>query len=286
MTHSQQLPAGSRSLLHISDPHFGRERVEVVKALLALHRQLAPRLVIVSGDLTQRARPAQFDAAQAFFATLDAAATLVIPGNHDVPIYNLLARLRSPYGRYRGAFGDLLEPVYEDDQVLVIGVNTSTPRRRVDGEVNAGQVAAVVQRLGQASPDQLRIVVVHQPVAVPPGSERQRLLHGASEAVPAWVNAGADLVLGGHIHLPYVLSLPEHFAGLQRAAWVVHAGTAVSDRLRMDAPNSVNELRFDVTAGVPAVTVVRWDYCEAQERFRVEAETPLLPDRDTARQAH
>lgn len=253
-----------------------------MQALRALHAELAPRLVIVSGDLTQRARPAQFDAAQAFLAALQATATLVIPGNHDVPIYNLLARLSSPYGRYRGAFGDLLEPVYQDQEVLVIGVNTSTPRRRVDGEVNAGQVAAVAQRLDQATPEQLRIVVVHQPVAVPAGSERQRLLHGAAEAVPAWVNAGADLVLGGHIHLPYVEPLQQHFEGLQRAAWVVHAGTAVSDRLRMDAPNSVNELRIQRAAGRPAVSVVRWDFSEAEQRFVVQGETRLEPDRAVA----
>lgn len=265
-------------LLHLSDPHFGAERPEVVRALLALARALSPNLTVVSGDLTQRARPDQFRAAGRFFADLKGvtggAPQLIVPGNHDVPILNLLARVRDPYGRFRQTFGPDCEPVFDDAAVCVLGVDTSTPRRRVDGEVSPQQCKRVCDALTAARPEQLKVVVVHQPVAVPAASERQRLLHGGQAAARAWGAAGADLILGGHIHLPYALPLAEAIEELRAPLWLVHAGTAVSDRLRMGAPNSVNE--FSYTRETRALRLRRWDYDEGSESFRVHSAPSLL----------
>ncbi|MGI9325030.1 MAG: metallophosphoesterase family protein [Pseudomonadales bacterium] len=265
-------------LLHLSDPHFGAERPEVVAALLGLHKKLQPDLVVLSGDLTQRAWPYQFKRAGAFLEALNPRARLLIPGNHDLPIINLLARVTRPYALYQQTFGGELEPVFESDSVLVIGVDTSTPSRRIDGEVTAAQVQRVCALLRSATAQQLRLVVVHQPVAVPAHSERQRLLHGAADAVPAWVAAGADAVLGGHIHLPFVLPLEVNYPQLQRRAWVIHAGTAVSDRLRMAQPNSVNELQFQPTPK-PKLVVVRWDFGEQDASFAITDTHELVLDR-------
>jgi predicted MPP superfamily phosphohydrolase len=98
-------------LLQISDPHFGTERPEVLQALERFAEALAPQVVVMSGDITQRATRVQFAAARAFVDRLAAPATLVIPGNHDIPLFDLAARCFSPYGRYMEAFGDDLEPV-------------------------------------------------------------------------------------------------------------------------------------------------------------------------------
>ena len=194
-------------LLQISDTHFGTEQPAVVEALVDFTKRLAPDVILLSGDITQRARRAQFAAARAFVDALGAPRTLVIPGNHDIPLFNLAARIFHPYRNFIRAFGSDLEPQYSSPSMLLICVNTTRPSRHKDGEVSAEQIARVSERLRAAAHQQVRIVVTHQPVHVIREHDIQNLLHGHSAAVRAWSHAGADLILGGHIHLPYVRSL-------------------------------------------------------------------------------
>ncbi|WP_459617531.1 metallophosphoesterase family protein [Bordetella sp. 2513F-2] len=246
-------------VLHISDTHFGTEVEPVVEALRALCANLRPDLVLLGGDITQRARRGQFAAARRFVESLDRP-LLAVPGNHDIPLYNLFARLFDPYGAYRRALGPVLEPAYEDPTLLAIGVNTTRPLRRVDGELSAGQVRRVVQRLKAARPEQLRIVLLHHPVRAIEESDRSNLVMGREEAVSAWLEAGVDLVLGGHIHLPYVVPLRARQDHAGHSGWAVQAGTAVSRRVRGAEPNSVNVIRHESAAGVHRCEVARWDY--------------------------
>ncbi len=273
----------SMVLLQISDPHFGTEQAPVVAALERLAHAEAPGLVVLSGDITQRATRAQFQAAKAFVTRLGAPAVLAIPGNHDIPLFALHARLFDPYGRYREAFGDTLEGVVDAPGCLAIAVNTTRWYRHEDGEVSAAQIERVAERLGRATPHQLRVVVVHQPVAVTRAEDLSNRLHGRDAAVPRWAAAGADLVLGGHIHLPFVQPLHETFAGCARALWAVQAGTAISTRVRSGAPNSVNLIRYTPGADPRACVVERWD-CEAGAgRFELAASNTLrLADSATA----
>ena len=127
------------TVLHLSDPHFGTELAPVCDALVALCQAQQPSLIVLSGDITQRARSAQFQAARAFMARLGAP-WLALPGNHDIPLLNLWARLRHPYAGYQRAFGDTLEPVHHDGNVLAIGVNTTRARRHKHGEVSREQI--------------------------------------------------------------------------------------------------------------------------------------------------
>lgn len=193
-------------LLQISDTHFGTERPEVMTAIKLLCQAHNHELVILSGDITQRARRAQFAAAKDFTNQLGAP-LLSVPGNHDLPLFNLLARLFSPYGNYRRYFGDELEPEFETDRLLVIGVNSTRPSRHKNGELTDEQIKRVARRLGQARPGQLRVVVQHHPVRAVEATDTANLMINREKAVPAWVDAGMDLVLAGHIHLPYVLPL-------------------------------------------------------------------------------
>ena len=256
-------------LLQISDPHFGSERLPVVDALLRLAHAQAPSLVVLSGDITQRARRGQFRAARAFVDRLGVATTLAIPGNHDIPLFNMAARLFSPYANYCREFGAELEPVFESDQLLVIGVNTTRFYRHKDGEVSAAQIERVAQRLKRATDTQLRIVVTHQPVAVTRAQEETNLLHGHVDAIRSWTLAGADLILGGHIHLPFVLALHQRFADLPRKVWAIQAGTAVSSRIRHEAGNSVNLIRYPgLQLQRRCAVVERWDYLDAQQSFQ------------------
>jgi len=274
-------------LLQISDTHFGTEQPQVVEALVTLAAQQRPDVVVLSGDITQRARPTQFRAAKAFVDRLGAP-VLAIPGNHDIALFDLWARLTRPYARYTAVFGADLEPVYSSLDLLIVGVNTTRAWRHKNGEVSAAQIDRVATQLAAASPRQLRVVVVHQPAAVIQARDRPNLLRGHGAAQRIWSAAGADLVMGGHIHLPYTLALH----GLARRLWVVQAGTAVSSRTRKEAPNSVNLMRWSQASGgrqAQAQTgsdagdcclIERWDFSGRDRGFVCTAVTPVPVERD------
>ncbi|HET7204411.1 MAG TPA: metallophosphoesterase [Steroidobacteraceae bacterium] len=265
------------TLLQVSDPHFGTEQAPVVQALLRFAAEQRPDVLVLSGDITQRARRRQFEAARRFVDLVAAPATVAIPGNHDIPLFNLPARMLSPYGGYRRVFGDDLEPSFAAPDVLVVAVNTTRPRRHKDGEVSSEQVARVERRLRSALPSQLRVVVVHQPVMAVRVDDDRNLLHGRAEAVRTWVAGGADLVMGGHIHWPYACPLRTGYRDLPREAWVVQAGTAVSSRVRDGVPNSVNVVRTTAGAAPRRCAVERWDYEAVADRFRlVERHDPTF----------
>lgn len=252
------------TLLHISDTHFGTEQAPVVAALAQLSAQLAPDLLVLSGDITQRARTAQFAAARRFLDGL-AVPYITLPGNHDLTVLNPLARLFSPYLGYRRVFGDDLEPVHESASLLVQCVKTTRWWRHIEGEVSAAQIDRVAARLRLAQPGQLRVVVVHQPLHVAGRTEARHLLRGREAALSAWAAAGADVVLGGHIHLPHVAELSP--AGAHGARLIVaQAGTALSSRLRRDAPNSVNVIRHQ-PADPTRCDIERWDFDRQRAAF-------------------
>ena len=262
-------------VLQISDPHFGTEQPPVVEALVELSAQHRPDVVVLSGDVTQRARPEQFRAAKAFVDRLNVK-TLTIPGNHDIPLLDLGARFLRPYGHFSAEFGIELEPVFSSRDLLLQCLNTTRRYRHTNGEVSAEQIARVSSRLLSAQPEQLRIVVVHQPVAVLHVEDQHDRLRGFAAAVHAWADAGCDLVMGGHIHLPYVTELP----GLRRRMWAVQAGTAVSSRVRDGAPNSVNLLRWgDGDSWKRRCLIEQWDYDGARQVFLLKKVTQVRPAR-------
>ena len=170
-------------LLQISDTHFGTERPAVMDALKRLSDARRPDVVMLSGDITQRATEEQFAAARAYLDRLGIARRLVIPGNHDIPLYNLPARLLSPYGHMRTAFDGPLEPVFESDDLLLIGLKSTRRWRRENGEVSNAQIDRVAERLARATPTQWRIVVTHQPVCVTQSKDDKNLLRNRERAV-------------------------------------------------------------------------------------------------------
>lgn len=256
-------------LLQVSDPHFGTERPAVVEALVRLALALRPQVLLLSGDITQRATRAQFAAAQAFVQRLQVPHCVAVPGNHDIPLWHLPLRLLRPYARYRAAFGSELEPALETDDLLLLALNTTRWWRHQDGQLSAAQVERVAQRLARARPGQRRLVMVHQPLVVTRQEDEKNRLHGNAAALQAWGAAGVDMIIGGHIHLPFVLPL-------DGGGWAVQAGTAVSSRVRAGAGNSVNLIHIDVGASERAV-VERWDHDPAQGEFVPRERHCLLP---------
>ena len=269
-------------LLQISDPHFGTEQPPVAAALLRLANTLRPDLVVMSGDITQRARRAQFSAARAFVKSFGATPFVVVPGNHDIPLYNLFARVAHPYANFRRVFGHDLEPVFESAELLVIGVNTTRAHRHQDGEVSEQQVERVVRQLEHAAARQLRVVVTHQPLVAARANDIRNLLHGREHAVERWSQAGVDLILGGHIHLPYVTPLHVAYKDLPRQMWAVQAGTSLSSRVRGNVPNSVNVIDYDAsTMGARRAVVARWDFNQASASFEPNMQHELDLDSES-----
>ncbi|SEL45035.1 3',5'-cyclic AMP phosphodiesterase CpdA [Roseateles sp. YR242] len=249
-------------LMQVSDPHFGTERPAVLAALEQLWRDRAPDLLLITGDVTQRARVPEFRAARAFVDRLKPRAQLAIPGNHDIPLFDLWSRCLHPYRRYQRHFQPALEGEFDDGEVCVLALNTTRWYRHKHGEVSTVQIARVTERLRAAADRRCRVIAVHQPVAVTRDSDLVNLLRGHEAAVAAWAQAGADLIIGGHIHLPFVVALRERWPSLARPMWAVQAGTALSTRVRADVTNSVNLIRLEAEWRVE-----RWDFEQTQGRF-------------------
>lgn len=271
------MAAAVSSILQISDTHFGTEQPAVVEALLQLAGDHAPDLLVLSGDVTQRARVTQFKAALEFLRRMPVENQLVLPGNHDIPLFNVLGRFLSPYRNFQRSFGSNLEPEFESEELLVLGVNTTRASHHTVGEVSPAQIERVSRRLSAASPVQLRVIVAHQPVRATRDSDIKNLLLNHQAAIHAWSAAGADLILGGHIHLPHVRPLKE-VHDLPRTLWSVLAGTAVSHRVRGEVPNSVNLIRYHRDSVPLNCTVQRWDH-DARGVFLLADSQSLLLQR-------
>ncbi|UJJ30402.1 metallophosphoesterase family protein [Halopseudomonas maritima] len=263
-------------ILHLSDPHFGTEQADVMNALLQLVREQRPSLALLSGDITQRARPQQFRQARRFMTQLGIP-ILAVPGNHDMPLFNPFKRLLRPYGHYQDNFAADLEPLLETDCLLVVGVNSSRPDRHKNGELTSAQIQRVEHHLQRASASQLRIVMQHHPVRAVESSDRSNLLIGGDQVVPRWVDAGLDLLLAGHIHLPYVRPLNGQHS--TRRAWTAQAGTALSSRVRGEVPNSVNLIEHSTDGPFHTCAIARWDYVDTSRSFRLYSHTDLALDR-------
>lgn len=254
------LPARVTRIAHVSDLHFGAEDPGIVEALAAELRADAPDLVVVSGDLTMRAREPEFRAARAFLDRLGAA-TLAVPGNHDLAPYHLPSRLHErladPYGRWRAFIARDTEPGWRDDQVLVLGLNTARPVALhwdwSRGRVTRGRLQHLLDRLQAAPPGLVRVVVAHHPLLPPEAEPRIPVAGGARRALASLSAAGVRLILAGHLHRGSVRLASQ----APEAPLVLQASTATSVRLRGE-PNAYNRITLD-RDGPPRVEARAWD---------------------------
>jgi len=231
-----------RRIVHLSDLHFGRVDYRVAETLIETVKELKPDVVAVSGDLTQRARTAQFREARKFLEELPRP-QIVVPGNHDVPLWNVPARFLTPLSRYRRYISSDLSPEYRDEEIIVVGMNTARSFTWGEGRLNLGEVERVLQRLASAGPGVARIVVTHHPFDLPPGVREKRLVGRARRAMTRFAAGGADLFLSGHLHLSHISHSAERYRIAGHSALIVQAGT-VSMRGRGEEP-SFNVLRLD-----------------------------------------
>ncbi len=262
-------------IAHLSDPHFGTELPEVVAALESDLSDVRPALVVVSGDITQRARAAQFDAAANFLSRLPPVPKLLVPGNHDLPLFNLPLRLLLPEHGYRRVFG-ATEQERHAGPVSVLGFDTTLRLRHTRGDLQPDHLRS---RMAAQAPDAgLRVVVVHQPLHTALDQDRDECLLGAPAIAEALADASADLVLSGPVHMPLLADTRAIFPGLRRHFVLSGAGTAVSRRTRAGAPNSFNLLELDAQQMRIRITLRAFD--PVQGRFLPAAAVAFLRDGD------
>lgn len=231
-----------RKLVHLSDLHFGRVDAGLLQPLRETLSRLAPHLIIVSGDLTQRAKPGQFRAAREYLDSLEAP-KLIVPGNHDIPLYNVFQRFLTPLRKYRRIVDEDLEPFFLDDEIAVAGVNTARSLVFKGGRLNMSQVDRVRARLCDLPQGMTKVVVTHHPFDVPSDStEEGQIVGRARMALEKLAGCGADLLLSGHLHQSSIGHTANRYDIAGVSALVVQAGTALSTRARGET-NSFNALR-------------------------------------------
>ncbi|TFI57747.1 metallophosphoesterase [Sphingomonas parva] len=249
------------TIAHLSDVHFGRHDPEIVAAVEAFLFERRPDLVVVSGDFTQRARVEQYRLAAAWLERLEQAGlpTLAVPGNHDVPLYDVFRRFARPLHRYKRYIDDDLCPFVEADDVAVLGLNTARSLTIKDGSINRAQMAIIRDRFARVGEGKTKILVTHHPLfAMPIGEEGalSKVVKRDSDALAAAADAGVDVLLAGHFHRTYAQSARE-MVETAGPALVIQAGTATSTRVRGDELQS-----FNMIALAPAsveLQVQRWD---------------------------
>ncbi|CAA6804247.1 MAG: Metallophosphoesterase [uncultured Thiotrichaceae bacterium] len=226
------------TFVHISDLHFGREVPKVLASLLEQITRIRPDIIIISGDLTQRAKHSEFCIAKDFLEQLEYP-YLIVPGNHDITTFRVFERFFYPWKKWRQYISTELEPASHTDEFVVVGVNTA---RRFGwyldwsrGRISPSQTQRVMHELEQTPDSSLRLLVAHHPFWLPAAYEYRHLIGRRDQALQALQQAGVDIILSGHIHLTY--------SKLKQGVIISHSGTTISNRLIPHHPNSFNVIR-------------------------------------------
>ena len=250
-----------RTLVHLSDLHFGRVDEDLLQPLVDSVAAAKPDVVVVSGDLTQRARTPQFREAADFLARLPSP-KLVVPGNHDVPLYNVIDRFLRPLNKFSRYIEPDLSPKFIDGEIAVLGVNTARSLVVKNGRINEEQVAALRKAFSPLPDAVVKIVVTHHPFDTGPEGDERDLVGRARMAMSAFAQCGVDLLLSGHFHVSHSDDSGDRYALAGYEALVVSAGTATSTRGRGES-NSFNVLRLASNR----IEVERREWQPADRRF-------------------
>lgn len=257
------------TLLHISDLHFGPPFLpRVGEALLRIAPKLHAGAIVISGDLTQRAKREQFVRAREFLDRLPDVPQIVVPGNHDVPLYRVRERFFDPHGLYREIVCDKLDNVHHFDGAVIVALDSTDPRRAItNGTIRSQQLDFCTQAFSAAPEDATKIVVAHHHFAPAPDYERDQTMRNARRAVNRFVDLGVDLILGGHLHRAYIGNTLDIAPGKHRdrGIIIVQSGTTTSrrGRAREREKNSFNLIQI----GPEMVYITHYMYFDENDAF-------------------
>lgn len=258
----------STRIVHISDTHFGTEIPAVVKALGEAVQTIRPDVVVLSGDITQRAHVGQFKAAADFMASLPAPTKLVIPGNHDIPLFNLALRFLSPYRNYSDAFG-ARESTWCNEDVGFVCYDATSPSRHKMGKLLSKPVLRGIAELKNSLlKGAVVIACAHQPLVTSWAEDTGEVLINRQETARLWAEHGVDIALSGHVHVPLLTTTHMTFPELPRHFILSGAGTAVSHRVRAGAPNSFNVMDITREEHGPLVEISQYNFDKASSVFQ------------------
>lgn len=249
-------------IAHLSDPHFGTISPDVHDGLLATLSTLKTDLVLMTGDITQRARYQQFADARKFAVSIQRALPdsdiIAVPGNHDIPLFNLLGRFLDPYRGFRRVFKFLPEKDFRRGDIVITALNSTSRWRHVQGDLSIDKTHA---RLKQKEKNaKIRIVAFHHPMDCRQSRDEKNLLKNREPIMNLFEEHQIDLVVGGHIHDPYVRLSTHRYPMNQRSMILSVAGTCLSRRIRPGAPNSFNFIEADTGTSTPRLTISRYDF--------------------------
>lgn len=239
-------------LIHLSDLHFGRDRPELMRPLLDTVNGLAPDVVAISGDLTQRALSSQFRAARTFIDHIDAP-VLCVPGNHDLPVHRPYRRFFRSFGNYRKHINSDLSPVWMSPELALIGINTMSPWRWQTGWATRREIREAAAHCQEGPAARLNVIVAHHPFQLPEGSGKKDMIN-AEWGLTTLAEAGADIILSGHLHRWRVVEPedPQAPAILQ-----IHCGTGLSTRQRGEE-NDFAVIDIGSAGALSDLTITRW----------------------------
>ncbi|MEN8194741.1 MAG: metallophosphoesterase [Bacteroidota bacterium] len=187
-----------QKIVHISDIHFGKEDESIVNALLTKINEIAPNVIVVSGDLTQRAKHREYKKVKLFLSKLDFP-KVVIPGNHDIPLYNLLGRVINPFRKFDYYFPNCNR--YENEQVSIVGLNSVRNLRWKSGKLTIKDLEESSEELKvKKNAEKLKIVVMHHNLLHLPSNKNSESIF-RTKLMQKWIfDNGIDLILFGHDH--------------------------------------------------------------------------------------
>jgi len=256
-------------LLQISDLHFGPPYLEKTgEAALRIASTLNPDGVIVSGDLTQRAKPEQFDAAKQFLLRLPNVPQLVIPGNHDVPLYRIFERMFRPHKHYQEIISTELNPILRIDGVVIAGLDSTAPHTAIsNGRIFKWQLDACEQAFRDLPAESARVIVAHHHFAPAPDYLKDSIMPKAKRAMERFADLKVDMILGGHLHRAYIGNSLDFYPGLHRDRGIIIAqcGTTTSrrGRGREREKNSLNQIEI----GKSTIAITHFIYFQDSNSF-------------------
>lgn len=257
------------TILHGSDLHFGEPyRPDAGEAFLDAAHALDPDLVVVSGDLTQRAKRREYERARDYLDRLPDVPLVVTPGNHDVPLYRVFERLFAPHRNYTTYIRRRLDTVTRVDGAVVVALNSTAPRRAiVNGRIRDEQLFFAARAFEEADDGDARVLVAHHHLAPAPDYESDTTLPRSQEILDACYDMEVELILGGHLHRAYIGNSLDVYPGRDRrhGIVIVQSGTTTSHRgrAREEAKNSFNLIRM----AEDHLEITHYMYFGALERF-------------------